>query len=190
MTDLEVVGTIPADLCGVYLRKGTNTHFPPLGRYHPFDGGGMVHSAVFENGAVTYRNRWVRTDAWKEEDAAGRAVYKGFFDTLKGREDQPLKNTANTDVVWHAGGAVGTWHMAGGPYRLDPITLETLGKAPYLSIGGGSSAYSKLLLHSRQAYFGSTQFPHVRCSICQPTSLVCELDSHLLPQSDIAMMEG
>lgn len=153
LTDLEVIGTIPPDLNGAYLRNGPNPHFAPIGRYHAFDGDGMVHSALFENGSVTYRNRWVRTTAWQEEDAAGQSIYKGIMDTLKGREDQPLKNTANTDVVWHAGVAVASWYMAGDPYRLDPITLETLGKAPYVGLGGGFSAHCKVDAHTGEMMF-------------------------------------
>ncbi len=46
-------GKVPADLNGVYLRAGPNIRFAPEGRYHPFDGDGMIHAAHFENGAVT-----------------------------------------------------------------------------------------------------------------------------------------
>src|SRR5512145_1579190 len=53
-TDLPLVkGAIPADLNGVYLRAGPNPRFEPLGRYHPFDGDGMVHAAEFRAGRLT-----------------------------------------------------------------------------------------------------------------------------------------
>lgn len=48
--DLEVIGEIPRDLNGVYLRNGPNRRFPAGGRYHWFDGDGMVHAMAFENG--------------------------------------------------------------------------------------------------------------------------------------------
>src|SRR5262245_13320925 len=64
---LPVEGEIPADLNGIYLRNGPNPRFEPNGRYHPFDGDGMLHAAHFERGRVVYRNRWVRTAAWQEE---------------------------------------------------------------------------------------------------------------------------
>ena len=47
LSDLEVVGEIPADLNGVYLRNGPNPRFEPKGTYHPFDGDGMIHAAHF-----------------------------------------------------------------------------------------------------------------------------------------------
>ena len=43
LTDLEVVGEIPDDLNGVYERNGPNPQHDPKGRYHWFDGDGMVH---------------------------------------------------------------------------------------------------------------------------------------------------
>src|SRR5215510_16160387 len=60
--DLPVIGEIPKDLEGVYLRNGPNPIFAPRGRYHWFDGDGMVHAITFRDGKATYRNRWVRTN--------------------------------------------------------------------------------------------------------------------------------
>ncbi|TMD01049.1 MAG: carotenoid oxygenase family protein [Chloroflexi bacterium] len=40
---LEVVGTLPEELDGVYVRNGPNPRFAPPGRYHWFDGDGMLH---------------------------------------------------------------------------------------------------------------------------------------------------
>ena len=56
--DLEVLeGAIPADLDGVYLRNTENPVHDPVGRYHPFDGDGMIHQIEFKGGQATYRNR-------------------------------------------------------------------------------------------------------------------------------------
>jgi carotenoid cleavage dioxygenase-like enzyme len=68
--DLEVIGEIPRDLCGVYLRNGPNPRYAARGRYHWFDGDGMVHAMAFENGRARYRNRYVRTKAFPQEEAA------------------------------------------------------------------------------------------------------------------------
>jgi carotenoid cleavage dioxygenase len=66
LTDLPLLkGKIPADLNGIYMRAGPNPRFAPNGRYHPFDGDGMVHAAEFRQGRLTLRNRWIRTDAWE-----------------------------------------------------------------------------------------------------------------------------
>lgn len=145
LDDLEVEGEIPADLNGVYLRNGPNVRFAPQGRYHPFDGDGMIHSAHFHDGKVVYRNRWVRTSGLIEEEQAGKATHWGIRETLKGRDDKRLKDAANTDVIGHGGVALASWYMSGEAYMLDPITLETIGKAPYCSgMGGGFSAHSKV----------------------------------------------
>jgi len=145
LDDLEIEGEIPSDLNGVYLRNGPNPRFPPQGRYHPFDGDGMIHAAHFENGRVVYRNRWVRTAGLVEEMQAGKATYWGIRETLKGRGDKRLKDTANTDVIGHGGIALASWYMSGDIYKIDPVTLETLGTAPYAQgLGGGFSAHSKV----------------------------------------------
>ena len=71
LQDLPVEGKIPQDLSGVYLRNGPNPRFEPKGSHHYFDGDGMIHSACFSNGKVVYRNRWIRTEGWLKNDAAG-----------------------------------------------------------------------------------------------------------------------
>ena len=64
---LECIGEIPKDFSGIYLRNGPNQRFQPYGSYHWFDGDGMVHSAHFEDGKVSYKNRWVTTKAFEIE---------------------------------------------------------------------------------------------------------------------------
>ena len=144
--DLPVTGEIPTDLNGVYLRNGPNPRFEPKGDYHPFDGDGMLHSAYFEKGQLTIRNKWIRTEAWQREAESGHAEYWGIRQTLKGRQDQPIKDSANTDVIGHAGAAIANWYLAGTPYAIDPITLETLGpRQSYLdALGSGMSAHCKV----------------------------------------------
>ena len=56
--DLEVIGEIPKDLAGTFMRTGPNAQFAPIGRYHYFDGDGMVHAVHIEGGRASYRNRW------------------------------------------------------------------------------------------------------------------------------------
>jgi carotenoid cleavage dioxygenase len=58
--DLEVVGEIPKDLSGHFLRIGPNPYFvPDMERYHIFDGDGMIHGVHLENGRATYRNKFI-----------------------------------------------------------------------------------------------------------------------------------
>lgn len=131
--DLPVTGEIPKDLYGVYLRNGPNPVFQPRGRYHWFDGDGMVHAVAFRDGRATYRNRWVRTAGFVAEQQAGRALWPGLMErpdpsAPKGSgADGWLKDTANTDLVFHNGHALALWYQCGTPYKLDARTLETLG---------------------------------------------------------------
>lgn len=93
--DLPVLGSIPAELDGRYVRNGPN----PVGdgdpaTYHWFTGDGMVHGIRLRDGrAEWYRNRWVRSTAVSQtlgEDPAPGERHGGF-------------DTANTNVIGLAG---------------------------------------------------------------------------------------
>ena len=139
--NLKVTGEVPTNLNGVYLRNGPNPKFQPRGRYHVFDGDGMLHGVEFAHGQVTYRNRWVRTDGLADEEAAGRAIWPGLIDRPDRSlprawgSDGFLKDNSNTDVVIHNGHAVSTFYQCGEGYRQDPRTLEPLGRIDFKSMG-------------------------------------------------------
>ncbi len=131
--DLKVIGEIPKDLDGAYLRNGPNPIFQPRGRYHWFDGDGMVHAIEFHDGKTTYRNRWIRTEGFAAEQNSQRSIWPGLMDRPDptvphgAGSDGWLKDSANTDLVFHNGYALALWYQCGLPYKLDPHTLETLG---------------------------------------------------------------
>jgi carotenoid cleavage dioxygenase-like enzyme len=82
---LEVTGAIPADLEGVYLRNGTNLQFEETnGRYHMFNGAGMLHQVQIGQGKATYSNTYVKTPRYLIEDAAGSDQYLHFGDLAGG----------------------------------------------------------------------------------------------------------
>ena len=152
-TDLEVVGEVPRRLNGVYLRNTQNPVHQPLGTYHVFDGDGMLHLLSFRHGKVEYRNRFLRTKGFQEEQAAGQALYAGLIDppSLAQRPGWGarggLKDTSSTDVIVHAGAALTTFYQCGEPYRFDPRTLEPLGVAdwsPLVLPDNGISAHPKV----------------------------------------------
>src|SRR2546428_2531041 len=78
--DLEVVGEIPRELNGTYYRNGPSPAFEPPGRYHWFDGDGMIHAITLRDGRAHYRNRYVASRGLQEERAAGRALFDGLLD--------------------------------------------------------------------------------------------------------------
>ncbi|HAF69703.1 MAG TPA: apocarotenoid-15,15'-oxygenase, partial [Acidimicrobiaceae bacterium] len=104
--DMEVVGEIPADLNGVYLRNTENPLFEPIKRYHPFDGDSMMHSISFENGEARYSNRFVRTDAFLAEQESKSSLWAGIAEHPSNATADYgwgartfMKDNASTDVV-------------------------------------------------------------------------------------------
>ncbi len=128
---LQVIGELPRDLNGLYVRNGPNPALPPKGRYHWFDGDGMVHGVHFEDGSARYTNRYVATAGLAADIDHGAALWRGVAEPRQGNPDDGnrlhLKDTSNTDLVYHAGALTSLWYLAGEPYRLDPHTLKTLG---------------------------------------------------------------
>ena len=127
---LAITGTLPAALEGTFMRVGPNPRFEPLGRYHMFDGDGMLHSVVLRDGTASYRNRWIRTAALAAEERAGRALYGGLGqfhmpDPSEVGDAGPMKNPANTNIVRHADRYLALWE--GGPPTEVTADLETIG---------------------------------------------------------------
>ncbi|MFM6993293.1 MAG: carotenoid oxygenase family protein [Rhodoferax sp.] len=126
LTDVE--GEIPRDLHGMHVRNGPNRQFAAAGRYHWFDGDGMLHALRFDGGQVQYQNRWISTQSLSEERAAGTALWQGIKDPpRRDRPDMPLKNTANTDVKFFAGELLAMWYLGGEVHRIRPSDLHTTG---------------------------------------------------------------
>ncbi|MDB4929167.1 MAG: Lignostilbene-alpha,beta-dioxygenase [Myxococcaceae bacterium] len=144
--DLPVIGAIPADLAGMYVRNGSNPRFAPKGRYHWFDGDGMVHGVHFEGGRAVYRNRYVQTAGLREETAAGHATWSGIMEPPDfRRRGGPFKDTANTDLVFHAGRLMALWWLGGACHQLSLPALETLGVVDFGSpLKKGLSAHPKV----------------------------------------------
>ena len=131
--DMPVIGVIPTDIDGVYVRNTENPVHQPLGRYHPFDGDGMLHAISFSDGKASYRNRFVRTKGFEAEQEAGRALWAGLAEHPSLSEKPGwgahggLKDSSSTDVIIHAGAILSTFYQCGEAYRLDPYTLEPMG---------------------------------------------------------------
>ena len=133
--DMEIIGEIPEDLNGVYLRNTENPLFEPIKRYHPFDGDSMMHSISFENGEARYANRFVRTDAFLAEQDAKESLWAGIAEHPSSTIADYgwgartfMKDNASTDVVVHGGVALASFYQCGELYRLDPRTLEKSGQ--------------------------------------------------------------
>ena len=127
--DLEVIGEIPAGINGAFYRVAADHHYPP--RFEndvPFNGDGMVTMFLFENGRVHFKSRYVRTDRFKAESSAGRALFGRYRN--KWTDDPAVtgmnRNIANTNVLIHHGLLLALREDS-PPVALDPVTLETIG---------------------------------------------------------------
>lgn len=113
-TELEVIGTIPVELNGRYLRNGPNPRSGGVG--HWFLGDGMVHGVELRDGRASwYRNRWVRSATFTD----GAKVV---------RDDFTIDHTAgaiNTNVIAHAGKILALAESS-FPFALTP-QLDTIG---------------------------------------------------------------
>jgi carotenoid cleavage dioxygenase-like enzyme len=130
--DMTVIGTIPRDIDGIYVRNTENPVQEPLGNYHPFDGDAMLHTMAFRDGKASYKNRFVRTRGFVAEQEAGEALWAGIANDPRlskrpgwGAQGS-VKDSSSTDVVVHAGMILTTFWQCGEGYRLDPYTLEQL----------------------------------------------------------------
>lgn len=134
VSNLQVVGKIPASLRGTLVRNGPNPQFTPQGKYHWFDGDGMLHAVSFTDAGVHYQNRFIATEGFLKERKAGRPLYRGLLDppdiamALAGLN--PYKNSANTSVVYHGNRLLALWE-AGSPYEVGLKNLDTVGKLDF-----------------------------------------------------------
>jgi carotenoid cleavage dioxygenase-like enzyme len=144
-TEMEVIGHIPSDIDGVYVRNTENPVHESIGHYHPFDGDGMLHVMSFKDGKAEYRNRFVRTKGFVAEQEAGESLWAGIANQV-GLSKRPgmgahgqLKDSSSTDVVVHAGKILSTFWQCGDGYQLDPYTLEQLGTVGWAPLDGISA---------------------------------------------------
>jgi 8'-apo-carotenoid 13,14-cleaving dioxygenase len=156
--DLPVIGEIPKDLEGRYLRNGPNPIAEVDPRtHHWFLGDGMVHGIRLRGGkAEWYRNRYVGSDA----------VAENFGRPITGPNWSESPTGPNTNVGGFAGK---TWAMveAGGtPVELS-YELETVARNDFEgTLPGAFTAHPKVDPDSGElhavAYAPSKWFDHVQ----------------------------
>ncbi|KAM3868990.1 carotenoid-cleaving dioxygenase, mitochondrial [Diretmus argenteus] len=151
----EVQGTIPSWINGNFLRNGPgkfefgDTHFN-----HWFDGMSMLHQFNIQNGQVTYKSRFLQSDAYKKNSERDRIMVsefgtlalpdpcKNFFQRFLSRFEmmQPTDN-ANVSFVKYKGDyyvSTETNFM----HKVDPGSLESLEKvdwSKFIAVNGATA---------------------------------------------------
>jgi carotenoid cleavage dioxygenase-like enzyme len=122
-------GTIPEGLNGAFYRVQPDPQFPPrLGDDIAFNGDGMITRFHLHDGECDFKQRWAKTDKWKIERAAGKALFGAYRNPLTDDESVKgrIRGTANTNA-WIHGGKLYALKEDSPALVMDPVTLETKG---------------------------------------------------------------
>ena len=190
--EMEIVGTIPEDLKGHFLRVGPNpVHVFSEAAYHTFDGDGMIHAIEFARGNARYRNRFIQNEGFQLEQEQGDWMYKGMnslMDPTPARipEGAPsAKNLANTAFAYH-NNTLYALHEPSQPTVIELPQLDTQGPTDF----GGKlahpfTAHPKIDKKSGEmmAYGYSFQAPFVTYSVIDKTGDLVHTTPITIPRS-------
>jgi len=136
-------GKIPDWLKGTLYRNGpakndiNGNYFP-----HWFDGDGMISSFRFQDGKVFYKNKFIKTQSYLNEQKSNKILTRGFGKMRPGGVLSNMfrypANVSNTSVLMTDFGLLSLWE-GGAPYRINPETLETL---DIYDFNGNASVFS------------------------------------------------
>jgi all-trans-8'-apo-beta-carotenal 15,15'-oxygenase len=146
----DIEGAIPRFVRGVYYSNGPSRHAIGSLRYrHLLDGDGMVRSLRFEDGGVFFKNRFVRSLKFREEEARGAALFRTFGTRFPGdRLNQygvGIESPVNVSV-WRFADRLLAFGEQGLPWELDP---ETLGTRGLFTFGGALNEITPFAAHPK-----------------------------------------
>ena len=128
--DLIVEGEVPPEMDGAFYRVHPDPQFAPkMGAGDQFfNGDGMVSMFRVKDGKVSFKQRYAKTDKWKLENAAGKALFGSYRNR---RTDDPSvmgqhRGTANTNVLVF-GGDLLAMKEDSPCLVMDKLTLDTDG---------------------------------------------------------------
>ncbi len=168
-------GRLPAGLAGALWRNGPARHDLGGVRYrHWFDGDGAIQrfsigpsgqkSAHGTSAAagITHQARFIQTDKFKAETAAGRLLRQAFGTQPVGAPSPRSAdeiNVANINVVSHGGKLLALWE-GGSATEIDPQTLGTRGLHALSPETAGMpfSAHPRLQADGTMWNFGAVNF--------------------------------
>jgi len=122
---------LPAALQGTLYRNGpARMQRGDTAYRHWFDGDGMMHAFRMNGSSLHHHARMIRTDKYVADEQAGRFLRSGFAtrlpDALPVARADDL-NVANISVLPLGGELLALWE-GGSPWRVDPLSLRTLGR--------------------------------------------------------------
>jgi beta,beta-carotene 9',10'-dioxygenase len=149
-TDLALSGQLPPWLAGSLLRTGpAKFEVGERQMRHWFDGLAMLHRFTIADGAVSYGNRFLESDAYRRSRAEGKIVFSEFatdpcrslFKRVQSMFAPALTDNANVNVT-----KLGEQFIAMTetplPVQFDPHTLKSAGVVhPYTAPGQLSTAH-------------------------------------------------
>jgi carotenoid cleavage dioxygenase-like enzyme len=129
IADLVYQGMIPPELNGAFYRVQPDPQFPPrLADDISFNGDGMITRFRIHDGQCDFRQRWAKTDKWKLENEAGKALFGAYRNPLT--DDNAVKGqfrgTANTNAFLY-GGKLWALKEDSPALLMDPATMDTHG---------------------------------------------------------------
>jgi carotenoid cleavage dioxygenase len=197
----SIEGEIPKDIHGTLYRNGPSQKIDPVQGHqalHLFDGDGLIHSYRIDDGHVWYTGKYVRTPSFIAEQEEGRFCFSCVNFAPENPSDKvPLRETANTNIVWHGGKLMALVENA-WPYLLDPRTLDTIGREDFQGkmLGMATSAHPKIdarrgrmIIHGYQPFQPYVQYYEVEsdgtCVVAEPIDTPYAVMMH-----DIAITEN
>jgi carotenoid cleavage dioxygenase len=127
--DCEVVGKVPTDIAGAFVRLGGDWFYPPKSADDsPFNVDGYVSMFRFKNGVVDFKGRWVKTPRFLADHAAHKQLFGMYRNPLT---DDPsvkkLDRTVSNTTPLAFAGKLFTLKEDSLPYEINCNTLETIG---------------------------------------------------------------
>jgi all-trans-8'-apo-beta-carotenal 15,15'-oxygenase len=146
---LNIEGKIPSALKGSLYRNGPGLF--ERGGYrktNALDGDGLVQRLFIENGQATHQSRFVRTEKFLTEEAAGKFQYETWTTRAPGTFLDNLGADLKTQAgvtVYNVNGRLFALDEVSPIYELEPSGLSTLGTAMSgLPEGAATKAHTKI----------------------------------------------